>query len=83
MTRRSDHSSTSRALRAYADTTQSPERQIVQFLSEKCTSQALITLDEVAELYNGNLEKAKSVLLGLAADEIIVQVSDDTYRVTV
>lgn len=83
MTRRSDHSSTSRALRAYADTTQSPERQIVQFLSEKCTSRALITLDEVTALYNGNVEKAQSVLLGLTADEIIAPVSESTYRVTV
>ena len=83
MSRRSDHESTSRALRAYADTTQSPERKIVQFLSDKCASKALITLDEVTELYDGNVDKAQSVISGLTADQIIAPVDDSSYRVTV
>lgn len=70
----------------YVDTstvTQTLERDIIEFLTSKHTSNATFEVEEIMKLYNCSVDRARRVIANLVRDKVLVKVAPDTYKVNI
>jgi hypothetical protein len=59
------------------------QKDIIQFLSSKHTSNATLSVEEIMQLYDCPQDRAKRVIAALERDDMIEHVGGGKYRVTV
>ena len=63
--------------------TQRLQKDIIDFLSSKYTSNATLTVAEIMNLYQCPEDRAKRVIAALEKDQMLVRVEDGSYKVTI